>query len=48
MTTVLATFSVLKDHVKWKVSQDSVAIDNLGNKNDDTWTVFFFFYFILL
>ncbi|XP_031771489.1 innexin inx7 [Apis florea] len=29
MTTVLATFSVLKDHVKWKVSQDSVAIDNL-------------------
>lgn len=36
MATVLATFSVLKDHVKWKVSQDSVAIDNLGNKNDDT------------
>ena len=29
MSTVLATFSVLKDHVKWKVSQDSVAIDNL-------------------
>lgn len=33
MSTVLATFSVLKDHVKLKVSQDSVAIDNLGNAN---------------
>ncbi|XP_076632769.1 innexin 7 isoform X2 [Colletes latitarsis] len=28
-TTVLATFSVLKDHVKLKVTQDSVAIDNI-------------------
>ncbi|PBC28518.1 Innexin inx7 [Apis cerana cerana] len=29
MATVLTTFSVLKDHVKWKISQDYVAIDNL-------------------
>ncbi|KOC65364.1 Innexin inx7 [Habropoda laboriosa] len=29
MATVLATFSVLKDHVKLKVSQDAVAIDNM-------------------
>ncbi|XP_053989359.1 innexin inx7 [Hylaeus volcanicus] len=29
MTTVLATFAVLKDHVKLKVSQDYVAIDNI-------------------
>ena len=29
MATVLATFSVLKDHVKLKISQDSVAIDNM-------------------
>ncbi|XP_046740082.1 innexin inx7-like [Diprion similis] len=28
MATVLATFSVLKDHVKLKVSQDAVSIDN--------------------
>lgn len=27
--TVLATLAVLKDHVKWKVSQDAVAIDNI-------------------
>ncbi|XP_011300256.1 innexin inx7 [Fopius arisanus] len=29
MSTVLATFSVLKDHVKLRVNQDSVAIDNI-------------------
>ncbi|XP_076661225.1 innexin 7 [Halictus rubicundus] len=29
MATVLATFAVLKDHVKLKVSQDYVAIDNI-------------------
>lgn len=29
-TTVFATFSVLKDHVKLKVSQDAVRIDNIG------------------
>ncbi|XP_043260489.1 innexin inx7-like [Colletes gigas] len=29
MATVLATFSVLKDHVKLKVTQDYVAIDNI-------------------
>lgn len=29
MATVLATFSVLKDHVKLKVTQDSAAIDNI-------------------
>lgn len=28
-TTVLTTFSVLKDHVKLKVTQDSAAIDNI-------------------
>lgn len=30
-STVLATFAVLKDHVKLKVTQDAVAIDNIGN-----------------
>ncbi|KZC03794.1 PREDICTED: innexin inx7-like [Dufourea novaeangliae] len=29
MATVLATFSVLKDHVKLKVTQEAVAIDNI-------------------
>lgn len=34
-TTVFAAFSVLKDHVKFKVNQESVSIDNLGNKSSD-------------
>lgn len=29
MASLLATFSVLKDHVKLKVTQDSIAIDNM-------------------
>ena len=29
--TIFSTFSVLKDHVKLKVSQDAVRIDNIGN-----------------
>lgn len=29
---VLAAFSVLKDHVNFKVNQNAVAIDNLGNR----------------
>lgn len=33
MATVLAAFSVLKDHVKLKVNQESVFIDNLGNES---------------
>ena len=36
MASLLATFSVLKDHVKLKVTQDTIAIDNMGNKNGDT------------
>ena len=32
MASLLATFSVLKDHVKLKVTQDTIAIDNMGNK----------------
>lgn len=40
-TTVLAAFSVLKDHVKFKINQNFVAIDNLGNKLDDLLCNFF-------
>lgn len=29
---VFAAFAVLKDHVKFKVNQNAVAIDNLGNR----------------
>jgi len=32
-TSIFAAFSVLKDHVKFKVNQNSVSIDNLGNKH---------------
>lgn len=31
-TTVIAAFAVLKDHVKFKVNQNVVATDNLGNR----------------
>lgn len=34
MASVLATFSVLKDHVKLKVTEDTVGIDNMGNGNN--------------
>lgn len=37
MTSLLATFSILKDHVKLKVTQDTIAIDNMGNKNSDAY-----------
>lgn len=32
MSGVLATFSVLKDHIKLKISQDSAVIDNIGRQ----------------
>lgn len=31
-TTVFGAFSVLKDHIKFKVNQNAIVTDNLGNQ----------------
>lgn len=46
--TVFAAFSVLKDHVKFKVNQNSVAIDNIGNKSLDSDYYVFYYVFSML